>query len=409
MLSAVYGGLFASDHASQLSVTPDCSTGNCTWTEPYATLGVCSKCYDITSSIQEQCAPIPNNTATEYGDVHCNYSLPHGLEIDGSVTTGTSMQVRGMPWYNTTEGTVNFKTLRYPLAIMYLLNVTTPPSGNSSVATSTFAAECALQYCVKKYNGSVSVGKLNETLMDTFFNESAQFDSTAEFNVSGYMQTDEYLSIQPPSTWLAGVSNMNSSFTVSASGHSNLKPVFITSDICSNEATDPGCPLSIFDGNVTATETESGPSLRTISDIPRHIYNLNFTGIEHMMENLAHGLTTAMRTSKNTLFPDANTPLSAIALTNKVIAKVRWGWFAVPATLLVLTLVFMLLTAWETRRRRAMLWKGSSFPAFYYPLTMDGRSQITDVASPRVMENTANAMKVKWQMTGSGMRLVKVD
>lgn len=277
MRSAVYAGLFSDDHADQLSVSTDCETGNCTWTSPYATLGICSNCYAITSSIQEQCSPVPDSTIIEYEDINCTYSLLHGLQIKGYALSGTQMQVRGLPYYNTTEGMVHFKTVQNPLAAMYLLNITVPGPGSRPVAISSFAAECALQYCVKRYNGNVSVGKLNETLMDTFFNESALFDSTAEFNASGYMQSGTYLFIQPPSIWLGNASNIDSSFTVSASGHKNLKPVFITSDICSSEGTPPGCPLTIFDGNVSASDTETGSSLSTISDVSRRIYNPNFT------------------------------------------------------------------------------------------------------------------------------------
>ena len=183
MLSAVYAGIFANDHADQLSVSPECGTGNCTWNSPYVTLGVCSKCYDITSSIQQRCVPITDSNVTQYDDIDCTYSLPHGLKIHGYETGGgTQLEIRGSPSDNTTEGTIHFSGLQNPLAIMYLLNITTPHTGPEPVFNSSFAAECALQYCVKKYNGSVSLGKLNETLIDTFLmsllNSTALSNST---------------------------------------------------------------------------------------------------------------------------------------------------------------------------------------------------------------------------------------
>lgn len=409
MLSAVYAGIFADDHANQLSVSPDCNTGNCTWPS-YATLGVCSECYDITSSIQQECVLSPDgnvDNSIQQESPNCTYRLPHGLTVNSNDTYfgGIVLQVRGMPFLNSPKQTIHFTNLTNPVAIIALLNTTI----YGGVLNSSFAAECALQYCVKKYRGSVTLGKFDETLIDTFFNESAGFERSVDLNLDRWTMKASYLSIQPPTSWLGNASliNSSSSFTVGDQAHQNLRYIFDSSDTCNYiSPRTSNCPTTIFDGNVS--ETSSG-SIETPYDIPRRLYSMDFDGITTVMANIAHGFTSAMRESKSTYFPNNNKPSSGEAKSDVVIARVRWGWFAVPATLLILTLVFMLLTAWETRRRHAMLWKTSTLPAFYYPLTKDGRSQMTDVASPRQMENTANALKVKWQMTESGMRLVKVD
>lgn len=49
MVGAAYTGVYAQNNP--FLVTPDCTTGNCTWIEDYTTLGVCSKCYDVTDQI----------------------------------------------------------------------------------------------------------------------------------------------------------------------------------------------------------------------------------------------------------------------------------------------------------------------------------------------------------------------
>lgn len=49
MVGAAYTGVYAQNNP--FLVTPDCPTGNCTWIHDYTTLGVCSKCYDVTDQI----------------------------------------------------------------------------------------------------------------------------------------------------------------------------------------------------------------------------------------------------------------------------------------------------------------------------------------------------------------------
>lgn len=423
MLSAAYAAMFANGRADHISAPPDCSTGNCTWSGPYVTLGVCSKCYDITSSIQQQCVEYDSSDSMrrnanssvdrsiQYKDINCTYSLPNGLAVTNKADSATTLQVLGFVPESPQHAadTIHFSELQTPLAIMVLLNATMGDGDArlvSPVLQSSLATECALQYCVKKYNGSVSLGKLDETLIDTFYDESAQFEDKIVVHVEGTHRSDKYLTLRPPTSWLANANHTDTSFGVCKLAHQNLQLIFASSDTCTETSSAvSNCPQTIFDGNVYA----SSEYIKGVHDIPKHIYRLNFTGIETMMENVALGFTSAMRTSKSAIYPTANAPFQGEARVSVVIAHVRWGWITAPTTLLVLTLIFMLLTAWETRRRGAMLWKGSSLPAFYYPLTSEGRSQLTEVAGPRELENTASAMKVRWQMTENGMRLVKVD
>ena len=48
MLSAIYRGMYDYNGTELFYPTPHCSTGNCTWPETYTSLGVCSRCTDVT-------------------------------------------------------------------------------------------------------------------------------------------------------------------------------------------------------------------------------------------------------------------------------------------------------------------------------------------------------------------------
>ena len=50
MFAAVYYGLY-NYYGDQFLVNPTCSTGNCTWSGGYTSLGVCSRCSDVTTLI----------------------------------------------------------------------------------------------------------------------------------------------------------------------------------------------------------------------------------------------------------------------------------------------------------------------------------------------------------------------
>jgi hypothetical protein len=51
MLAAAYRGVFNVNFTDRFDVVPYCPTGNCTWTQPYTSLGTCGKCVDVTELI----------------------------------------------------------------------------------------------------------------------------------------------------------------------------------------------------------------------------------------------------------------------------------------------------------------------------------------------------------------------
>lgn len=52
MFSALYRGLYnfgSVDAVDSFLPKTDCPSGNCTWLEPYSTIGVCGRCTDVTA------------------------------------------------------------------------------------------------------------------------------------------------------------------------------------------------------------------------------------------------------------------------------------------------------------------------------------------------------------------------
>jgi hypothetical protein len=76
--AAVYDGVFTSNLTrSSSSLQTTCSSGNCTF-PPYASLGVCSRCADVTSLIKHTF-----HQEESKSEDYDTWTLPNGLELVG--------------------------------------------------------------------------------------------------------------------------------------------------------------------------------------------------------------------------------------------------------------------------------------------------------------------------------------
>ena len=73
MVRAVMTGIWTPNLASFAVSVSNCLTGNCSFVEPYHSLGICSSCNDISSQISGSC--ILGSFSS------CNYTVPTGLAM----------------------------------------------------------------------------------------------------------------------------------------------------------------------------------------------------------------------------------------------------------------------------------------------------------------------------------------
>lgn len=73
MKAAIYNGIYhtGDDVDTAFVISPHCPTGNCTWSQPYSSLAVCSACADLSSEVTRNCS-----------DRTCSYKLPNQFGID---------------------------------------------------------------------------------------------------------------------------------------------------------------------------------------------------------------------------------------------------------------------------------------------------------------------------------------
>lgn len=138
MRLAVYNGLL-STNSSSFDVAPNCLTGNCTF-DPHQSMGVCSQCADISSSL----------TSSSDEDAS-TWTLPNGLFIEEN---GTIINVSG------SGDLVNFKNVFGAISNISL--IMTRDFYNYS---EPLPAECILYFCVKTFNATVQNGVLTENVI----------------------------------------------------------------------------------------------------------------------------------------------------------------------------------------------------------------------------------------------------
>lgn len=146
MRANIWAGIYNYDTFFGWS-TPNyyCATGNCTW-EDYSTLGVCSRCADITSKLEKTCnvMTFPGlNNATG-----CDVSLPNGFSLSGS----------GQQLNRVFAASANYDSLVYSNYTAALAHVQTIGRGDDSPlisqSTPMRALECVLFPCVIDFKNS---------------------------------------------------------------------------------------------------------------------------------------------------------------------------------------------------------------------------------------------------------------
>ncbi|MCJ1474248.1 hypothetical protein MMC13_002906 [Lambiella insularis] len=182
MTQALYEGMFGSP--LQPSVT--CSTGNCTFDNPIASLAVCSLCQNISNHI------------TLYTDLYNNSHsrLPNGMDLQYTTSWGDKDPDH---WF------VSSANLTLSEGFPHLNSMV-----NFTALSSNESYECSLFICVNEYKIMVNEGMISENLIRTW--NSSYIKTEAGVN-------DNFLVFQLPKDDHDQAVTPDSAFTIRASLH----------------------------------------------------------------------------------------------------------------------------------------------------------------------------------------------
>ncbi|KIW98533.1 uncharacterized protein Z519_00194 [Cladophialophora bantiana CBS 173.52] len=391
MVGAIYSGIYQYTDVSQMK-NVSCSTGNCTWLETYTSMAVCSECHDVTASLKKTCGTAQVSSQADgvqsvvnMSLPYCNYSLPNGLKASGV----PSVNYSSLEISSSTADSVHFDadSALSVLSTIWTqwgsgvadwgnLGSLTPASDIMGIA-STQAIECAIYYCVQKFNASVSRGKLSERVIDTY--------------AKGRFTSPDVYVLEPPASFTnhsnKGYANVYQSNQLGA-----IRDFFSTQ--WAGQVLEFGTP---------PTNTPTTPIAQFLWGI--FFEQSPFAQFLQMFSSLAKSMSDNIRSYS--IGSDAVPTADGATYQDKPHVKVRWGWLALPAALLGLALTLLVGTIAATAHEKTLLWKGSGLAAFSHPLTSDARAVVSDVRSPREVLMIAEQMDVKWEKTDRGFRLVR--
>lgn len=432
--SALRSGVFSRPDAMQ----PQCSSGNCTFAT-YSTVGYCNECQDISEDLKFTTVPV------EQDNYFCG--APRGFQnyvITSYLPSNFSMIWNTSEYYSTQV--LSSTLLLDPVVFEIIVGKTTlsdlrldPTTGANLTwcddqidsdddwrCRGYGAARCSLFPCVRTYNTTVNAGIVTEiltehttleTLRDQPYWDPAsedyvynQGDTLVLVNTSCISPEDEQQLLreghQTDSKWL--VYKVPDDF--------DLEILYPPDAAFPSSMVARGCTYAFDDfmldyglwnffsssGFLTGNTTGSlecpdaillsfgGPSeLQVLYNSS----NVSFEGVLEIFDNMATSFTNYMRVNGHENY---SAPAHGIVSHYATCLEVRWAWITLPATLVAMTLFFLLpLTVHVTLRADVPTWKAGLLPlVFRGPLVhQEQERQSDDEDEARVPVSTGNSIQ----------------
>ncbi|XDG08370.1 hypothetical protein ABKA04_007985 [Annulohypoxylon sp. FPYF3050] len=299
--AAIYDGIIAQ---TVVPVPASCPTMDCTW-PPFPTLAVCGSC--VESYVKNLCN-------SHRG---CTSIMPSGTSIfhHGSADAGFKFEVAP------SKGSMNaFASKSQPyISIFDVLS-----ASRNFTETKVQAHECALWFCLKSFNVTVTNGVQNTNMISSWSRTDFSAENSARSDELTFVDIQPDIYVQPKAR-----------YSVPADSTRALK-TFIDLTIAGN-ASGPADAMAYSSDWIEATGTLSRASGTNKT--------FEYTGIAHV-------------TSTH--------------------VRVNWYWVIYPLTLMVLAFCYLAQTVWRTARDQVCAWKGDSLPMLFCHVEPGVYAQVGD-------------------------------
>lgn len=440
VLAALSSALAPDSEEIGSPISVQCPTGNCTFQNSvsgmYSTLGVCSRCADTSSlitstgwaSITEESTDVYDPeigffTATP-GRTYftANYTLPNGMSIQASLDNNTSPQTqsteflvsaslgleRGLDWAGDLVGLEMKALAQWAFANVTVLTSNWVPT--SSGYTDYIAATCTLYPCLRSYSSSVTLGQLNEVLVNTapaVPNVAAMFPSNITTEamqeaMSGLNWDANIYGTDPGARFQAVESPCLVNDTLWTKGNQSLTADMQRLLLLHAEPDANGARNFEVENITVPAECIYGMDIVAWSDFWSFMIDTSFNGscsawssLDGLQKNMQmncgkaywlarfyrdDGTTAGSLIKRIEAFTDRlsnkmrmdllNTPkaVSGQVLQATVCSRVQYSWLTFPAVLVTVTSGLLVWTIFQSSRRRGreMIWKTSILPFLFY-------------------------------------------
>ncbi|KAF7196550.1 hypothetical protein HII31_01920 [Pseudocercospora fuligena] len=374
MTTAAFMGMFNAKASAEFQ----CSSGNCTFPE-FESIGICCECTNETVKIVPQCQGTANRT---FGQT-CSYSLSPQLNLTAFFKNepgaGPTIPVDNTE-LNTTVWTPQESEFDPNLAkILALTNADWFRPSKEWQWPRPSLYSCDLYLCKQRRTSVVTNGIITERVVDS---QPLLFPKC----------TNSY---QQPGPWFKPVYEVP------------VCPGFTEADMPPNindlNATTLNDPKAMwinmadiqqivdwFKNTFSVDIRESNrnnPGTALFTAMANMLYTLNDGNIMQTMEDVATALSNAMRQGPN------STWVSGYAQVPATVAHVRWPWFTLPASLVLLGIAFLGTAIAFSSEDGKFVWKSSILATVYHRLEGFTADEM-DVRSIVEMEESARGMRV---------------
>jgi hypothetical protein len=345
-----------------LTKTPpafQCRSNKCVWPD-VSTLGICKTCTDVTKASSFECKETINSRTKS---LTCTYGSPNNFFLD--IYSSFSRNLSEPYQFGETLLGTNLnktKSVIYPSQSEFFLlwsafvqsKEKSPPIiwRNDSAAVKGqlkhTVYECRLDFCAHSWNNISSVGNTLMVGEKKMSHLNSTGESTDTINAEG--QKENLYHLVPTAPDWKGLSVFKIRSVTRGLLNEFLQSLFDRSD-------DP-YPFSM-----------------------QAVLQIN-NDIEATLDSIAESVTEAMRDGLN------STQVLGETYRDETFVEVRWEWFVVPATVLVLSVVFFCYTILLNRSKHGIIWKSSVLAPLCHEamsLTSDGyipekRSELDGIA-----------------------------
>ena len=365
------------------------------------------------------------------------YSLPNGLNINNR-RNNSHYNYQAAPVVATAFTDLrpstsltfqNASTLLFSTTILRVPDSSYPVDAYWPEPPSIEAAECGIYLCIKEFESRVENGILLEKSREIASNRDPDsfnvfirdsvcggtcgtYDFRVPITVDALFSNTTYfnrydLSIKVPS----GTTSYNDlkSVNVSQAGIDSLSDyvgsIFdegtfnnrtVTAQEygpCSDDGTTVPCgKLHNISGMAAGPHGNPGTAETATGFFPAVMEQIWASpNLTVTFQNLATSITNEMRKSDTVQESTVPGQLGRV----RTVLRVRWYWIVLPGLLLLISALFLLLTAIESSRTATPLWKGSALAVLYHGLEAKVRATLEHWDLPSQMSDASEEVKVK--------------
>lgn len=400
MKANIWDAIYATDPYGSWNIPQYfCSTGNCTW-EGYSSLGVCSRCSDLTSELTKHCVHKPEIDPP--GVIGCDVSLPNGFSLGG--VEGSRYNVMAM---NTSFQPLVYNNYTSPIAVVQ--SITAYDAFFIDDTTSVNASECALFPCVLKYTNSTTNSntalkaqgyngiffyEYAEIISDSYTFDSNQQSGLSEPTINVPLNTSRH---DPTEFSMDEATYLGLKYYINA-----LLNGFVRGDVTEN--------LSFLSDNRTQNVTASSQDAMEAIYQPCQASDVYGNPVSDWaacaVTLLAIGMTKIIRDNSFNLID------SAIGDTydGQQMVIVNWIWIIPVVGLWLLSATVLIGTAWKTRCARVKAWRGNPLALLFLGLGSKELGEVKQHESTKGgLVKKAKALKVRLHFTDRQAKFVARD